>query len=96
VRRVKTVTLPATILIVVLAAVGGAGVALATRGHPSGPHGHKLVAASCNPNYSGYCVPNVSYDIDCADIGHHTVRVVGTDEYGFDADGDGIGCEPYP
>lgn len=32
---------------------------------------------------------------DCVDIGHKTVRVVGSDPYGFDGDGDGdgLGCD---
>lgn len=48
---------------------------------------------NCDPNYSP-CVPNVSYDLDCPDIGF-TVRVIGTDVHNFDRDGDGYGCEPY-
>lgn len=47
----------------------------------------------CNPNYSG-CVPNVSYDLDCKDIGY-SVQVIGYDQYGLDRDGDGVGCESY-
>jgi hypothetical protein len=35
----------------------------------------------------------VPYDLDCADIGM-TVRVIGTDVYRLDGDGDGMGCEP--
>jgi hypothetical protein len=50
---------------------------------------------SCDPNYAGYCVPIVSYDLDCSDI-RHRVRVVGIDIHHFDSDGDGIGCESYP
>lgn len=46
---------------------------------------------TCNPNYSG-CVPDVDYDLDCADIGY-TVRVIGYDEYRLDRDHDGWGCE---
>lgn len=49
--------------------------------------------SSCNPNYSG-CVPNVSYDLDCPDIGKK-VRVIGRDQYRLDRDGDGWGCESY-
>jgi hypothetical protein len=48
---------------------------------------------NCDPNYSP-CVPNVSYDLDCADIGF-SVIVKGYDKHGFDADGDGYGCESY-
>jgi hypothetical protein len=49
-------------------------------------------APSCDPNYSGGCVPNVPYDLDCADI-NGPVYVVGRDPHGFDGDGDGVGCE---
>jgi hypothetical protein len=48
---------------------------------------------SCDPNYSG-CVPLVSYDLDCADIGF-SVTVLGYDKHGFDRDRDGYGCESY-
>lgn len=51
-------------------------------------------SSNCNPNYSGYCVPNVSYDLDCADV-RHRVTVVGVDVYRLDGDHDGIGCESY-
>jgi len=50
-------------------------------------------ASNCDPNYSG-CVPNVSYDLDCKDIGFR-VQVLGTDKHRFDADRDGYGCESY-
>ena len=53
----------------------------------------------CDPNYSGACVP-IASDVDCAGgIGNGPayvqgpVRVIGTDVYGLDRDGDGIGCE---
>lgn len=48
--------------------------------------------SGCDPNYSGACVPLVSYDLDCADIGG-PVTVVGADPHGFDREGDGLGCE---
>lgn len=50
-------------------------------------------ASNCDPNYSP-CVPNVSYDLNCRDIGFR-VRVIGSDPHGFDRDGDGVGCEAY-
>ncbi len=50
-------------------------------------------APDCDSNYSP-CVPNVSYDLDCGDIGF-TVTVIGTDRHRFDRDGDGYGCESY-
>jgi hypothetical protein len=53
----------------------------------------------CDPNYSGACVP-IASDVDCAGGSGNgpayvqgPVRVVGTDIYGLDADGDGIGCD---
>lgn len=53
----------------------------------------------CDPNYSGACVP-IASDVDCAGGGgdgpayvQGPVKVIGTDIYGLDRDGDGIGCE---
>jgi hypothetical protein len=52
----------------------------------------------CDPNYSG-CVP-IASDVDCAGRGGNgpayvqgPVRVIGSDIYQLDGDGDGIGCE---
>ena len=50
-------------------------------------------SSNCDPNYTP-CVPNVSYDLDCPDIGHR-VTVVGTDYHRLDADHDGTGCDSY-
>jgi endonuclease YncB( thermonuclease family) len=47
----------------------------------------------CDPNYTP-CVPLVSYDLDCPDIGF-SVTVIGSDPHGFDREGDGLGCESY-
>ncbi|MQA24655.1 MAG: hypothetical protein GEU94_04115 [Micromonosporaceae bacterium] len=53
----------------------------------------------CDPNYSGACVP-IAYDVDCAGGSgdgpayvQGPVRVVGTDIYDLDRDGDGIACD---
>ena len=53
----------------------------------------------CDPNYEGACVP-IASDVDCAggfgngpEYVQGPVRVVGTDIYGLDRDGDGIGCD---
>jgi resuscitation-promoting factor RpfB len=53
----------------------------------------------CDPNYSGACVP-IASDVDCAGGGGNgpayvqgPVRVIGTDIYDLDRDGDGIGCD---
>ena len=56
-------------------------------------------SGSCDPNYSGGCVP-MAPDVDCAGGSgdgpayvRGPVQVVGTDIYRLDADHDGIGCE---
>ncbi|WP_348788402.1 G5 domain-containing protein [Leifsonia sp. NPDC080035] len=55
--------------------------------------------ASCDPNYSGACVP-IASDVDCAGGSGNgpayvagPVRVVGQDIYDLDRDGDGVACE---
>jgi len=49
-------------------------------------------SSACDPNYSGACVPIVTYDLDCPDIGQ-LVLVVGNDIHKFDRDRDGRACE---
>lgn len=46
----------------------------------------------CNPNYSGACLP-LHRDVDCGEITARDFRVVGTDVYRLDRDGDRIACE---
>ena len=55
--------------------------------------------SSCDPNYSGACVP-IASDVDCAGGSGNgpayvagPVRVIGSDIYKLDADRNGIGCE---
>jgi resuscitation-promoting factor RpfB len=52
----------------------------------------------CDPNYSG-CVP-IASDVDCAGgsgngpaYANGPVTVIGSDIYGLDSNGDGVGCE---
>lgn len=59
----------------------------------------KQASSSCDSNYSGACVP-IASDVDCAGGSGNgpayvsgPVRVVGSDIYGLDRDGDGVGCE---
>lgn len=54
--------------------------------------------SNCDPNYTP-CVP-IASDVDCAGGGGNgpayvrgPIRVIGTDIYGLDRDGDGIACE---
>jgi hypothetical protein len=56
-------------------------------------------ASNCDPNYAGGCVP-IAYDVDCAGGSGNgpayvsgPVTVIGSDIYGLDRDGDGLGCE---
>lgn len=63
-------------------------------GSSSSGSGSSVSGNRCDPNYSGFCVPVVSYDLDCGDI-RHPVRVIGRDIHNFDGDGDGYGCESY-
>ncbi len=57
-------------------------------------------SGNCHPSYTGACVP-VASDVDCgggtgngpAYVYEEDIRVVGPDEYGLDADNDGIACE---
>jgi hypothetical protein len=57
--------------------------------------------SECDPNYSGACLDPYASDYDCSGGSGNgpeytgTVTVVGEDHYGLDADGDGVGCEPY-
>jgi micrococcal nuclease len=51
-------------------------------------------AGDCHPSYTP-CLPVVG-DLDCADVralGVAPVRVLGSDPYRLDGDGDGLGCE---
>lgn len=68
------------------ATTGQSGPATRTRARPG----------SCDPNYTGGCVPPYPPDVDCADLralGIGPVRVIGTDVHHLDGDGDGWGCE---
>ncbi|MET8152693.1 G5 domain-containing protein [Actinoplanes sp. NPDC049668] len=54
---------------------------------------------NCDPNYSGQCVP-IDSDVDCGggsgngpSYVNGVVKVIGTDIYDLDRDGDGYGCD---
>lgn len=60
--------------------------------------GSRAASRRCDPNYDP-CVP-IDSDVDCAggrgngpSYTSGPVRVIGTDVYGLDRDGDGIGCD---
>lgn len=62
-----------------------------------------LVAATpdCHPSYEGACLPADASDVDCAGgtgngpvyAAEQDFRVIGTDVYGLDGDGDGYACD---
>jgi hypothetical protein len=51
-------------------------------------------SSGCNPNYAGPCLPR-SGDVDCSDISARNFRVIGTDVFKLDSDGDKIACEEH-
>jgi hypothetical protein len=70
-------------------------------GQSWGPYGAPVSQepGSCDSNYSGPCVP-VASDVDCEGGSGNgpayvagPVQVVGSDIYGLDRDGNGVGCE---
>ena len=53
-------------------------------------------AETCEPSYPDLCVPLNSADLDCKDVApRQNFKVRGDDPHRFDADNDGLGCEPY-
>lgn len=61
--------------------------------------GTYVARSNCDPNYSGACVP-IASDVDCLGGSGNgpayikgPVIVIGSDIYGLDRDGNGIGCE---
>lgn len=48
---------------------------------------------NCDPSYPGQCIPSPPPDLDCGDVAKQNFPVKGSDPHGFDADGDGVGCE---
>ena len=88
-KRILTACPTRTVTVAVLPAAASSPLPAPTPAPAPAPGG------ACDPNYAGYCVPIVSYDLDCSDI-RHRVIVIGVDIHHFDSDHDGIGCESYP
>ncbi|MFD1338750.1 G5 domain-containing protein [Microbacterium lemovicicum] len=66
---------------------------------PPPPPAPPAPTAECDPNYADACVP-IASDVDCAGGSGNgpayldgVARVVGSDIYGLDRDGDGLACE---
>ena len=92
-----------TLIVIALVALAGARYLSSNRNASSIRSQETNGAATgsspgCDPNYWG-CVP-IASDVDCAGRGGNgpayvqgPVRVIGSDIYQLDGDGDGIGCE---
>ena len=50
-------------------------------------------SADCDPAYPDVCIPSPPPDLNCPDVDEQDFAVKGDDPHGFDADGDGVGCE---
>lgn len=52
-------------------------------------------AGECDPSYPTVCIPpiEVTGDLDCGQVSYRRFQVLPPDPHGFDAEGDGIGCE---
>ena len=49
---------------------------------------------NCDPSYPTVCIPPYPPDLNCKDIPYSNFQVFQPDPHEFDADKDGIGCEP--
>jgi micrococcal nuclease len=47
----------------------------------------------CDRSYPDVCIPPYPPDLDCGEIPHRYFTVRPPDPHGFDAEGDGVGCE---
>ncbi|MEW9872614.1 hypothetical protein [Arthrobacter sp. HS15c] len=81
------------------AAAAAAASAAAPKVQPPVQPAAPAAPSGCDPNYAGPCVP-IASDVDCAGGSGNgpayvrgPVTVVGSDIYGLDRDGDGVGCE---
>ena len=48
---------------------------------------------NCDAAYPTVCIPPYPPDLDCGDIPYRDFKVLPPDPHGFDAEGDGYGCE---
>jgi hypothetical protein len=77
----------------------GATITIVVAKAPPPPPPPPPTSTPCHPSYTGACLDPSARDYDCAggsgDGPKYTgyVNVVGYDEYGLDADNDGVGCE---
>lgn len=60
---------------------------------PSSGGGVSSGVGDCDPSYPDACIPPAPPDLDCPDVSQTAFTVQGNDPHGFDADGDGVGCD---
>jgi len=60
---------------------------------PTDPPPPPVEESNCSPAYPDTCIPPAPPDLDCGDVSARRFRVLSPDPHGFDADGDGVGCE---
>jgi len=70
---------------------GGVGTPLVAPEPAPAPSPAPNNSGNCAPGYSP-CVPPYPPDLDCGDV-DGPITVTGSDPHGFDAEGDGVGCE---
>jgi len=51
--------------------------------------------SACDSSYPTICIPSPPPDLDCIEIPYRDFQVTGADPHNFDADHDGLGCEPW-
>jgi hypothetical protein len=84
-----------------LADSAGPSVAVTTPSTEPAPTTPKATTPSPLPSYAKcdhksyptVCIPPYPPDLDCKDIPYKSFKVRRPDPHGFDADGNGIGCE---
>jgi micrococcal nuclease len=72
-------------------------LAAATLVHAVASYGHRQKDAGpeCDPSYPDVRIAPPPPDLDCPDISFSSFHVIGSDPHHFDADHDGVGCEPF-
>lgn len=85
----------AVLLLMLLLAMASAGASVDAGGRVLIPLALVPRPAWCEPAYPTICVPSPPPDLDCPEISFQNFQVLPPDPHGFDADGDGRGCE-YP
>jgi hypothetical protein len=52
-----------------------------------------VAVPDCDASYATVCLPPPPPDLNCDDVPHRDIAVIGGDPHRFDGDGNGVGCE---